>query len=426
MNVLFNFGLGYMLGFIMKKKRFWLTKGITLDILLATVFLFLAVGVLAMITFSVTFFNPISKVLSDFEITDLLYSRLNAQQGKVDTNIILVNIGQLDRAGIAREVETIRKYSPKVMGFDGFFSVRRDSVSDLNLRNQFFGNGNSQDRVVMGCYLTGSNELAGEFDELERSHPYFDNQRIAFINLGGSNTKISTVRTFNPVEVFRKDTLLAMSAELARAYSNEAFDKLYNRRNETEIINYVGNTNAFTCFDPDEVFDTLTDLSVVKDKIVLFGYIGPSWKGPHDLEDIYFTPMNEELTGRSLPDMYGMVIHANATSMILSGTYINTMPMWLTICSAFIVTFFYILLLTWYHSKQSWHYNMIFPAFLVFLNVFLIYLFFLIYSHFNYNIRSTSFLAPILLYPTFKTYYERVLIIINKRFRIKSVFLSND
>ena len=63
---------------------------------------------------------------------------------------------------------------------------------------------------------------------------------------------------------------------------------------------------------------------VFKDKIVILGYMGSdlsdtSW------DDKLYTPLNMEYAGRTNPDMYGVVVHANILSMILNGNFIDSM-----------------------------------------------------------------------------------------------------
>ncbi|MCK9203042.1 MAG: CHASE2 domain-containing protein [Saccharofermentanaceae bacterium] len=402
------------------KKRwnilfFWLKA----DYFIITLSLFITVSALGLITFNITMFDPIKKALSDFNFSDLLYSRLSASKGTIDTNIVLVNIGHLNRSQIADEIALVRKNNPRIIGFDGFFSSRRDPVVDSALRIRF----NEGDNMIMACFLTGKNELTGKFDSLETSDPYFDNGRHGFVNLGGADPMISTVRTFSPREVFRGETLFPLSGSAVRRFAPEAFRTLLERDNKREVINYRGNKDAYVAFDIDEIFDSASDLSVIRDKIVLMGYMGESFQGPPDLEDIYYTPMNQELSGRSRPDMYGVVIHANIVSMILAGDYINVMPTWQCILFSFILCYFYVIFITWLNTRNPLLFNVVYPVFLLLLNVLIIYVFFLIYKYFNCSINSGYFLAPILLYRTFLTYYERLLLVIDRRVKINSIFL---
>jgi len=400
---------------IRKYLFFWFDT----DYFLVTLSLFVSVTVLGVVTLNMTVFDPIKKALTDFNFADLLYSRLNTDHATIDTNIVLVNIGHLDRSQIAKAVARVRKNNPKIIGFDGFFSSRRDPLIDSVLRQRF----SEKDDFIMACFLTGKNELSGQFDTLETSDPYFDNGNRGFVNLGGSDPEISTVRSFSPMEIFRKDTLYALSGRLVHAFKPEAFGRLIERRNQREVINYRGNIPSYVSFDVSELLDSTTDFSVIRDKIVLMGYMGESFDGPPDLEDIYYTPMNKHISGRSRPDMYGVVIHANIVSMILKGNYINVLPGWTCTLFSFFLCYFYIVFITWLNRRYPLLFNVIFPVFLLLLNVLIIYIFFLIYRYWSLSINSGYFLAPILLYKTFLTYYERILLVINRHKKITSRFL---
>ena len=76
-----------------------------------------------------------------------------------------------------------------------------------------------------------------------------------------------------PKEKFHNDTIYSLTARLVQVYNPDAFNFLIKRKNKTEKINYIGNYSAFTCFDTYEIFDSLTDLNIIKNKIVLMGYM---------------------------------------------------------------------------------------------------------------------------------------------------------
>ncbi len=63
--------------------------------------------------------------------------------------------------------------------------------------------------------------------------------------------------------------------------------------------------------------------SNIKDKIVLFGGFSTTNRFTEDLK---FSPMNANYSGRSNPDMYGIVIHANIINMLLDGKLIYNIP----------------------------------------------------------------------------------------------------
>lgn len=389
------------------------------DFMVVTLLLFITVAGLGLVSFNLSFFDPIKKALTDFNFSDLLYSKLVSKQERLDTNIVLVNIGHLNRAQITREIERVRSYNPRVIGFDGFFQVKRDSAVDAELQATL----RKDENLVMACYLTGKNAGDAIFDSLETSHPFFNSGKRAMVNLGGANPETSTVRSFSPVQLFKGDTLYAMSAEMVRRYDPEAFRRLQKRGNDREIINYIGNRTTFISYDTEEVLDSASDLEMIRGKIVLMGYMNDSFSDATNLEDIYYTPMNPELAGRSRPDMYGVVIHANAASMILSGNYINIMPAWLSLLLSFIFCYFYVLFFTWFNDRHPALSDFLFPVILLAVNVLLVYAFFILYKTCNYSINATWFLVPVLLYKTFLTWYERVIVIISRHISVPSLFL---
>lgn len=68
----------------------------------------------------------------------------------------------------------------------------------------------------------------------------------------------------------------------------------------------------------------------------MMGYLG-DYLGQPAWEDKFFTPLNKKVAGRANPDMFGLVVHANAVAMVLNEDYINETPDWLEWVIAFVV-----------------------------------------------------------------------------------------
>ncbi|MGF1637595.1 MAG: CHASE2 domain-containing protein, partial [Cyclobacteriaceae bacterium] len=66
-------------------------------------------------------------------------------------------------------------------------------------------------------------------------------------------------------------------------------------------------------FEPEEV---------IKDRILMLGFMGDDFED-RSWQDKFYTPLNIKYAGRTNPDMFGIVVHANIVSMILNGDYIN-------------------------------------------------------------------------------------------------------
>jgi CHASE2 domain-containing sensor protein len=98
------------------------------------------------------------------------------------------------------------------------------------------------------------------------------------------------------------------------------------------------------------------DPSLIKDNIVLFGFLGdyigdPAW------DDKFFTPLNKKVAGRANPDMFGLVIHANIINMILAEDYINRLSEWQEWAIAFIVCFLNVALFSYINSRLPLFYD---------------------------------------------------------------------
>lgn len=328
-------------------RKFWL------DCVLATVFVFLALWGLSGLTQLNVFnaFDSLGEALSDVELTDYVFSQLR-EDPNVDENIVLVNIGTLSRRQIAEQIRIISKYQPRVIGIDGFFDCRgrnydtlscpalADELGNLMLGDAIRSAGNV---VLVTKLLRNDSTLAeNEFDTLRRSDPMFRDGAFGegFANLeteAAFQDDVKTCRKFNPVMIVSDSAHRAFSVELALEYDSVKTNKFLRRGNLSEVINYRGNvfdvlgtTNypqMFYTLDVDDVFSENFVSEMIKDKIVIFGYLGaflgdPSWA------DKFYTPLNKKMAGKANPDMFGAVVHANIISMIMNEDYVEEMPEW--------------------------------------------------------------------------------------------------
>ncbi|HEX7014043.1 MAG TPA: CHASE2 domain-containing protein [Cyclobacteriaceae bacterium] len=342
------------------KKDFWI------DVLLATLLIFFLMWGILRIT-QLNFFNAfdsIGKALSDVDLTDYVFWGLREDPG-ADESVVIVNIGNLSRREIAEQISIISKYEPRVIGLDMFFDCPggRDTVSCPQLKD-VFGNEmlsyviRDAGNVVLATKLEQTDSLAatnpGEvFDSLKRSDSMFRDYAVAegFANLdtdAAFQDDVKTCRSFNPQMPLLDGRMhRAFAVELAMQYDSIATARFLKRDNFTEYINFRGNVfdrfeqnnpryrNVFYVLDVDDVLRENFTPETIKDKIVIFGYLGselgdPSWT------DRFYTPLNQTLAGKANPDMFGVVVHANIVSMILHGEYINSMPEWGEITMAFL------------------------------------------------------------------------------------------
>lgn len=109
----------------------------------------------------------------------------------------------------------------------------------------------------------------------------------------------------------------------------------------------------FAFLDVDAVFDSaFLENRFLKDKIVLLGYVDQ--KAP-EIIDMFYTPLNAQYAGRTYPDMYGVVVHANIISMLLHGNYIDVMPSWAAMFLALLVTYCNVIFFAFIHDRyETW------------------------------------------------------------------------
>jgi CHASE2 domain-containing sensor protein len=312
-----------------------------------TITAFAIIWLLTFIPVNLGFFNPLKNALYDFDANDLIFSKFNYDKN-ADTNIVIVNIGYLNRPQIADVITKIKSFGPKVVGLDILFIGNKDPVGDLLLEEAVKSGGNT----VIVNKLSGYDSKSGNYDSLITSM-----SRITDISFSGyanlpskDGSNFTTIRMFKPSVKFKDSIVYAFAASAAKLYNPKAFNYLISRNNNFETINYRGNIDKFYFVDGTNP-GSLDNAGFIKNKIVLLGFTGeyPSYR---IFEDIFYTPLNDNYAGKTYPDMYGVVIHANIISMILHKDYINTPPAWLEIPAAMAICYFNILLLNLIKRKK--------------------------------------------------------------------------
>jgi len=356
-------------------RKFWI------DCLLATILVFVAMWAVVQITRLNVFnaFDSIGQALEDIDLTDYVFKELR-EEPKVDDRIVLVNIGNLDRRGIAEQIQIISKYNPRLIGLDIFFDCKtglrdtincpqlKDTFGNLMLSNAIREAGN----VVLVTKVLQADTLLPEdkFDSLRRSDPDFREFALAegFANLdteAAYQDDVKTCREFHPVLDVNSNPHYAFGVQLAMLYDSTAASKIFDRGNETEVVNYRGNvvdflgtTNypqLFFTIDVDDVMTENFDPALFKDKIVIMGYLG-AYLGDPSWSDKFYTPLNKKLAGKANPDMFGAVVHANILAMILNQDYVEEMEEWQEIPMAIILCFLNVALFAWIHTNlPDWY-----------------------------------------------------------------------
>jgi CHASE2 domain-containing sensor protein len=337
---------------------------ILLDTLIGTAFIFSLILMLHSFRFlgDVSFFDPIGDAIGDVEFTDIVFSELR-QDPEVDTSIVLVNIGNLDRRAIARQVRILNACKPALIAIDGYFwSQKEDTLGDILLAEALENTPN----LVLASKLN-YNAPTGNYDSLACSHPIFMHGDHGYANLETEaleQHQFKVCRSFPPTYAVNGVEQLSFSVRIAERFDAQAAHEFLSRGNETETINYRGNImdygqtrygGRYMALDVDDVLLQRFETGALEGKILLLGYMGDNFED-RSWEDKFFTPLNRKYAGRSNPDMFGVVVHANIVSMILKKDYINRQSDASSYWWALIICFGNVWLFTViYHRLPNWY-----------------------------------------------------------------------
>lgn len=304
-----------------------------LDTILCTAFIFSLIGLFSSITYFRVFdlFDPVGEMFSDFELTDMVMSNIR-DVPEASEDIVIVNIGHLDRAGIAEQISILSAYQPAVIGVDITLETRKTYAEDSLLIAVLKRHNN----VVVGDKLVDFNMESNQFDSLLRPEKRLAQEvQFGFVNLvtdAANQDDLKACRVINTHQTVNGKRHLAFPVKLAQFKDSLAVQKLLARDSELETINYKGNIMGMSNFgtryyvlDVADVFDQNFTPDLIRDKVVIMCFLGAYLGDRQTRTDLYFTPLNERYVGKAEPDMFGGVIHANVISMILEDDYIGEM-----------------------------------------------------------------------------------------------------
>ncbi len=336
-------------------------------------------------------FDPIGQALSDFEMTDYAFSNLRPDP-KFEDRIVLVNIGRLGRMDLAQQISIINRYKPRVIAIDSFFNCEGglydtlncpqllDTLSNLFLTNAIQEAGNVV--LVSKLLQTDSLKQSGDidiYDSIEYSDSHFSNFATnAFASLptdANYQADVKLCRSFFPRMKVKGKDQFAFSVATAMKFDSVRTIRFLQREKHEELVNFRGNfeiqeikvkdvnkvdvassgfTGMFTALDFKDVLTENFDSTLLKDKIVLMGFLG-DYFGDTSWDDKFFTPLNKKVAGRANPDMFGPVVHANIIAMILNEDYIDELKDWQEYAIAFISCFLIVALFVEIdHKLPTW------------------------------------------------------------------------
>lgn len=378
------------------------------------VFIFSCISLLSLIVLNISFFDPFTQAFEDFTLTDLHYSRIKKQDQIYNGPVVLINLENKERKELAFLLQRIQEGNPKVVGMDVLFQSRKEDDDSL-LREQF-----ALHKNYVFSYFA-------RFDEPEKNiynNSFFTTTKNGYANVVGENREYSTIRYYYP---FHKEQE-AFTTSMIRAYNPELLSRLKEYKGKPLEIHYYGNLENFRYYNFEEIMDPTFDPQVLNGKIIVLGYLGTPGVNSRIDEDKLFTPLNSRLSGRSYPDMYGSVIHANILRMVLDKDYIRVIPGWLVAILTFLIVWLLLPPTCSLLFKGDLWFNTIGTLAQLTGTIVIVFLSLLCYEVLNIKFDPGLLLGCLVLLPTLLNLYEAFLKFLYYKLKLKfrSRFLSID
>ena len=387
------------------------------DTILATAWVFIFILMVKVLPLpNMHFFDPIEIALEHFHFNDITYSKLKKTVGdSLDQRIVIINIEEFDREGLAMLINKTSSLGAKVIGLDVTMEEAKEPIKDSLMRDAIARN---KKLVLASRFHPGEGKEESVF-----APNYFSdaNTHSGYVNF--LSKEWATVRIWNPFIKNKihpdSNSYQSFATTIVQEYDPAAFEKLKKRNHSIEIINYSRRTNQYLIVSGEDLLEGKVDSSAIKGKIALLGYIN---NNPENIEDKKYTPFNEEFAGKSIPDMNGIVIHANIISMVLDGKYINKLPLWATILFAVLIGWLHMSFFIHYYLENHIWFHLVAKIAQLISAILFVYLGMELFSRFRIKLDLTLTLVVIVLAVDIIYFYEAFAVWMHKKFKYKTVF----
>ncbi|MBP6688155.1 MAG: CHASE2 domain-containing protein, partial [Lacibacter sp.] len=374
--------------------------------------MFIVIGLFSLLPLNTGILNPFKTALKDLDFNDISYSVLNKNENTpIDNRIVILNIGNADRMGLALMIDKIRTAQPKVIGLDVNFAGPKEQQSDSLLRHMI---GSTNNLVIVS-----------NLDWTHKTEP----ENIGYFGVFATNRGYAnligeeggTIRNFSPFEKgkVKNKTYTSFAAALVAKTDSTAFLKLKERKREYEVIHYSRKIDQYMLIDGNDLLEDNIAPELFKDKIVLMGYINPD---PFNVEDKHFTPLNKQFAGKSTPDMNGIVIHANIISMILDGKYIRSIPSGIFWIITILIAWLHVALFMRYYIEEHIWFHIVAKLAQIFFAILSVYIGIMFFDWFSIKIDTKISLIVIILAIDIIYFYEALAVWLHTKFGFQTSF----
>jgi CHASE2 domain-containing sensor protein len=217
------------------------------------------------------------------------YNKYVKIDGGPDSLIVLFNIKNYNRSQLSYFIEEINKYNPSVIGLNFLLDGQKEPQSDSLLASAI----GSSKRIILASIIHS--------DSIVQEPPSIFTQKAAITGtLSYLTDENDIVTSYTPLFENNDGQKVSFPSSLAFYYDASIGGKEFRhfRVNEQVDILYTKTLDQFIILDETNFSEKL-----IKDKIVIFGYLGP------DSESLVETPMDVILKKDS--KTYLTVITAN-------------------------------------------------------------------------------------------------------------------
>jgi CHASE2 domain-containing sensor protein len=387
------------------------------DTIFATLWVFVFIIVLGLIPLNLGVMNPIKLGLKDFDFNDLYFSKTSkGAKGLVlpDERITIINIGNADRGELALMIDYVAAKNPKVMALDALFYVEKDPQQDSLLRESF-----RKHKNLIAAHEYECKDKGKSCDTLGFIGNYF-NTAATYAHVNLNNDELKTQRYFEAfVEDKAHNRYTSFPAAIVKAYNPEAYKKLEKKGTKKFIINYQRRVDRYWVYRYDSLLLGEVPDSRLKDKIVLFGYIN---NDKTDISDKKFTPMNDKIAGKSIPDMNGIIVHANVISQALDGSYFKKVPLWANLLLAIIVCWLHMSFFIHYYLESHIWFHLAAKIAQVLSAIFFVWLGMYIFERLHLKVDMKASLVVIVMAVDVIYFYEAWAVWMHKKYNYRTVF----
>jgi CHASE2 domain-containing sensor protein len=373
-------------------------------------FSFLILGIVLLIGLNLRFFSPFENAFKDFSYLDLHYAdKLKEENFDLNENIVLVNIDRLNRKEISDVLDDLQKHKPKVIGLDVIFKKEKDPVWDAFLAEKL-----KNDVFVFAYSIIKDKEI------MNTRSITISNGNTGYTNFSFDSSS-AVVRNFQGIKKTDKRTFISFPAMVVQKYFEDAWlTKMEMFLKKERPINYIGNRDNFLILESKDIIGH-EEISFLKDKIVLVGYLGNEKNHIYDIEDKHYTPMNKKFVGKSPPDTFGIVIHANIVQMLLTNNYIRTVPYWMLAILTVIITFISLAYFIYLSSRQLASYILRLNLAQLLFSVLFVWISLMLFQN-GILFKITSITAVVVFSLGLIGYYKKLAYYLYKKYKWKGYF----